>query len=69
MTNLVDGGSQCWLPTAKGRTYPDFVAKLTDGRLLVVGYKGGDRVSNKDSQDKAQMDHLWAKAPAGKAIY
>lgn len=66
--NLVHD-SQFWLPTAKGRTYPDFVAKLTDGRLLVVEYKGGDRVSNKDSQDKAQMGHLWAKASAGKAIY
>ncbi|MEQ7514869.1 DEAD/DEAH box helicase [Xanthomonas campestris] len=66
--NLVHD-SQFWLPTAKGRTYPDFVAKLTDGRLLVVEYKGGDRVSNKDSQDKAQMGHLWAKASGGKAIY
>lgn len=66
--NLVHD-SQFWLPTASGRTYPDFVAKLTDGRLLVVEYKGGDRVTNKDSQDKAQMGHLWAKASGGKGIY
>lgn len=66
--NLVHD-SQFWLPTASGRTYPDFVAKLTDGSLLVVEYKGGDRVTNKDSQDKAQTGHLWAKASAGKGIY
>lgn len=61
--------SQFSLPTAAGRTYPDFVAKLKDGRLLVVEYKGGDRVSNDDSQAKAQMGHLWAKASKGKGVY
>ena len=29
-----------WLPTAAGRFYPDFVAQLDNGRLLVVEYKG-----------------------------
>jgi len=61
--------SQFWLPTATGRTYPDFIAQLKDGRLLVVEYKGGDRVSNKDSDAKAQMGHLWQKASKGACIY
>lgn len=61
--------SQFWLPTATGRTYPDFVAQLKDGRLLVVEYKGGDRVSNRDSQAKAQVGHLWQKASKGMGIY
>lgn len=61
--------SQFWLPTPTGRTYPDFVAQLKDGRLLVVEYKGGDRVSNEDSQAKAQMGHLWQKASQGRGIY
>lgn len=61
--------SQFWLPTATGRTYPDFVAKLKDGRLLVVEYKGGDRVSNDDSQAKAQMGHLWQKVSKGQGLY
>lgn len=39
-------GTQFWLPTARQRTYPDFVAKLRDGRLFVVEYKGGDRFSS-----------------------
>lgn len=61
--------SQFRLPTATGWTYPDFVARLKDGRLLVVEYKGGDRVSNDDSKAKAQMGHLWQEASNGKGIY
>lgn len=61
--------SQFRLPTAKGWTYPDFVAKLKDGRLLVIEYKGGDRVSNDDSRAKAQMGHLWQQASKGRGIY
>lgn len=66
--NLVHS-TQFSIPTAKGRHYPDFVAKLKDGRLLVVEYKGGDRVSNDDSKAKAQMGHLWQKASKRKGIY
>ncbi len=61
--------SQFSLPTAKGRTYPDFVALMKDGRLLVIEYKGGDRVSNDDSKNKALMGQLWAKASKGKGVY
>ena len=61
--------TQFWLPTPAGKTYPDFVACLNDGRLLVVEYKGGDRVTNDDSKGKAQMGHLWQKASKGKGIY
>lgn len=61
--------SQFRLPTATGWTYPDFVARLKDGRLLVVEYKGGDRVSNDDSKAKAQMGHLWQEASQRRGIY
>lgn len=61
--------SQFSLPTATGKTYPDFIAKLKDGRLLVVEYKGGDRVSNDDSKAKALMGALWQKSSNGKGIY
>lgn len=61
--------SQFSLPTAKGRTYPDFVALMKDGRVLVIEYKGGDRVSNDDSKNKALMGGLWAKASKGKGVY
>lgn len=66
--NLVHS-SQFWMPTATQRTYPDFVARLTDSRLLVVEYKGGDRVSNADSQEKKMIGELWAKQSGGKGLY
>lgn len=50
-----------WLPTAGDRFYPDFVAELTDGRLLVVEYKGEDRKSNEDSHRKKMVGEFWAK--------
>ena len=61
--------SQFWMPTAHARTYPDFVALLNDGRLLVVEYKGGDRFSNDDSQQKRAVGELWAARSNGKGIY
>ena len=61
--------SQFWMPTSRMRTYPDFVAKLHDGRLLVVEHKGGDRFSNDDSSEKRMIGNLWAKRSGGKGVY
>jgi type III restriction enzyme len=61
--------SQFWMPTAKQRTYPDFVARLDDGRLFVVEYKGGDRVSNDDSKMKRRIGELWAARSDGHGVY
>jgi hypothetical protein len=38
--NIVRGNNACWLPTSTDRFYPDFIAELTDGRMLVLEYKG-----------------------------
>lgn len=51
-----------WLPTMSDRFYPDFVAELVDGRLLVVEYKGEGYKSNDDSVIKRQIGEYWAKA-------
>lgn len=58
-----------WLPTSTDRFYPDFVAKLTDGRLLVVEYKGEDRAENKDTKEKAFVGNLWARLSQGKGVF
>ncbi|HEX8964512.1 MAG TPA: DEAD/DEAH box helicase family protein [Rhodocyclaceae bacterium] len=50
-----------WLPTATDRFYPDFVAELSDGRLLVVEYKGEDRKTSDDAREKRQVGEFWAK--------
>lgn len=61
--------SQFWMPTSKMRTYPDFVARLDDGRLLVLEYKGADRFTNQDSEEKRSVGDLWAKRSDGKGLY
>lgn len=58
-----------WLPTSTDRFYPDFVAELTDGRLFVVEYKGGDRYSNDDSREKRTIGEVWAAASGGKCVF
>jgi len=58
-----------WLPTSTDRFYPDFVAQLTDTRLLVVEYKGGDRFSNDDSREKRDIGAVWAAASGGHCLF
>ena len=50
-----------WLPTATDYFYPDFVAELTDGRLLVVEYKGDGYETNDDSREKRLVGERWAQ--------
>jgi len=61
--------SSFWLPTSTDRFYPDFVAELTDGRLLVVEYKGEDRAESKDTKEKSFIGNLWAKLSNGKGVF
>ena len=49
-----------WLPTSSDYFYPDFVCQLTDGRLFVVEYKGGDRLDGGDATEKARIGERWA---------
>lgn len=55
------------LPTATGWTYPDFVANLKDGRILVVEYKGEHLV--KEAAEKRAVGELWQSASDGKGVY
>ena len=50
-----------WLPLAHAKFYPDFICALTDGRMLIVEYKGDAYVSNDDSAEKRAVGDLWAK--------
>ena len=67
LRNVAKHRDAFWLPTAGGRTYPDFVAKLKDDRLLVVEYKGGHLVS--DAVEKQAVGRLWQEASGGNCIY
>lgn len=50
-----------WLPTATDYFYPDFVAELNDGRLLIVEYKGDGYATNDDSREKRLVGERWAQ--------
>jgi type III restriction enzyme len=58
-----------WLPTSTDRFYPDFVALLEDGRLLVVEYKGAAYVTNDDSKEKRLLGELWEAKSNGKGLF
>jgi len=58
-----------WLPTATDRFYPDFVALLEGGRVLVVEYKGGDRVTTDDTKEKRNIGELWAANSGGTSLF
>lgn len=57
------------LPLAKDWFYPDFVAELIDGRLLVVEYKGKQLVTNDDSREKNIVGEFWAKKSNGQCLF
>lgn len=58
-----------WLPTSTDYFYPDFVAELEDGRILVVEYKGEVYSTNDDSREKRQVGHQWEKASNGLCLF
>lgn len=64
-----DKGKHCFsLPTSTDRFHPDFVAELTDGRVLVVEYKGADRW-NADTIEKDTIGRHWAARSGGRCLF
>ncbi len=58
-----------WLPTATDKFYPDFVAQLEDGRLLVVEYKGAHMADSVDTAEKRTICELWQRASNAQGIF
>ncbi len=58
-----------WLQTSTDKFYPDFVALLNDGRIVVVEYKGADRWSNDDSKEKRAVGDMWAARSKGRCLF
>jgi type III restriction enzyme len=58
-----------WLQTASDKFYPDFVALLTDGRVMVIEYKGAPYFTNDDSKEKRLIGDLWAERSGGKCLF
>ena len=58
-----------WLPMARGRTFPDFIAELTDGRIAVIEYKGAHLRNDPYEIEKRKVGELWAASSGGKCVF
>ena len=58
-----------WMPLARSKFYPDFVAELSDGRFLAVEHKGEVYATNDDSKEKLNIGGLWEETSDGKASF
>ena len=67
--NVARHPASFWLPTAAGRFYPDFVARLDDGRRLVVEYKGGLTAEGADTDEKRAVGTLWERRSSGRGLF
>ena len=56
-----------WALRGLGTFYPDFVAELTDGRVLIVEYKGEHLVEHE--QQKKNIGERWEEKSGGKALF
>lgn len=56
-----------WLPTSSDKFYPDFIAELNDGRVLVIEYKGEHLVEGE--KEKLNIGELWAEKSNGKTLF
>lgn len=57
------------LQTSTDRFYPDFLVKLTDGRILVIEYKNTRDWDLPDNIEKRQLGGLWEKRSTGKCLF
>jgi type III restriction enzyme len=59
------------LPVASGNFYPDFVAKLKDGRIFIVEYKGAllAGAGNDNTNEKRAIGEKWQRAYTGKGLF
>ena len=67
--NVARHPASFWLPTATDRFYPDFVARLEDGRLLVVEYKGAHIAEGLDTAEKRTIGALWQRKSGGRGLF
>ena len=58
-----------WLQTASDKFYPDFVALLNDGRVLVAEYKGAFLATADDAKEKRLIGDLWADRSNGRGLF
>lgn len=65
--NIERKRSSFWLQLPHDKFYPDFVVMLTDGRILVVEYKGGHLYEAE--ANKRHIGQVWAEASGGRCLF
>ena len=66
----LDHGDGCFrLPKSSSYFYPDFVAELKDGRILVIEYKGKHLEDKQSEQEKRDIGRLWEARSGGRALF
>jgi type III restriction enzyme len=65
--NLARKAGSFRLQTSKDWFYPDFLCQLTDGRALVVEYKGGHLWA--DAEEKRAVGAVWESRSAGRGLF
>jgi type III restriction enzyme len=58
-----------WIQTSSDKFYPDFVAKLPNGKVLAVEYKGLDRSTSDDTKEKERLGKLWEARSSGQCFF
>lgn len=56
------------MPTSTDCFYPDFIPELTDGRIMVVEYKGQDRTDDTDSREKRNIGKRLEEVSEGRIL-
>ncbi|MGB2774392.1 MAG: restriction endonuclease subunit R, partial [Anaerolineae bacterium] len=67
--NLALKATSFRLQTATDWFYPDFVCQLKDGRVLVVEYKGKDRYTSADAEEKRAIGAVWESRSNGRCLF
>jgi type III restriction enzyme len=67
--NIAKRTSSFRLQTSTDWFYPDFVAVLKDGRILVVEYKGKALSETRDSAEKRAVGAVWESRSGGKCLF
>ena len=58
-----------WIQTSTDKFYPDFIAKLKNGKILAVEYKGGHLAGNPDTIEKTRLGKLWEERSGGLCLF
>ncbi len=58
-----------WIQTSSDKFYPDFIAKLKNGKVLAVEYKGLDRATTDDTKEKERLGKLWEERSGGQCLF